>query len=88
MATKKQTIMWTACPTGFTTARDGSQKLKLSVFVAPRLETSALTGVLGEYPDFQGTTVGKNWASTVAGLSFKVETAPALGAVSREFDAT
>ncbi len=71
--------MWTALPNGFTKpdAR-GNQKLKLSVFLSPRLETTAPMGTLGEFPDFEHPSdAGVNWAATVNGLSFKVETSTA-----------
>jgi hypothetical protein len=69
--TKSQTIMWTALPTGYTAGRSG--KLRLSIFVSPRLETSAPMGVLGEFPDFASGVALQNWASVVATMSFDVE---------------
>ena len=46
---KRQTIIWTALPNGLT--KDG--KLKLSIFISPRLETkSGDDTFLGEFQDF------------------------------------
>jgi hypothetical protein len=63
---QKQTIMWTALPNGVTS---GGDKLKLSVFVSPRLETTE--GLprpqLSQFPDFL------NWTTKVQGVQFAVQ---------------
>jgi hypothetical protein len=66
--------MWTALPRGFTKpdAR-GNQKLKLTVFVSPRLETTTPMGYLGDFPDFSSGVAGTNWASIAGSMSFAVE---------------
>ncbi|HYF95367.1 MAG TPA: hypothetical protein VD969_24415 [Symbiobacteriaceae bacterium] len=69
---KKQTVMWTALPNGFATLPPGdgptaaAPRLKLSVFVSPRLMTNE--GMpkpkLSQFPDFV------NWPGT--GMTFSV----------------
>lgn len=63
---QKQTIMWTALPNGVTS---GGDKLKLSVFVSPRLETAE--GLprpqLSQFPDFL------SWSAKVQGIQFAVQ---------------
>ncbi len=63
---QKQTIMWTALPNGLTS---GGDRLKLSVFVSPRLQTTE--GLprpqLSQFPDFLG------WAAKVQGIQFAVQ---------------
>ncbi len=86
--------MWTALPNGFTKPDSrGNQKLKLSVFMSPRLETTAPMGVIAEFPDFEDfQQEGLNWAATSNGLSFSIETAanpaPVAGEVRQTFQAT
>jgi len=71
---RTETLMWTALPCGVG-ARDshGMQYLRLSVLLSPRLETTALSGVIGEFPDFSGATAGANWASLMGDVKFDVE---------------
>jgi hypothetical protein len=63
---QKQTIMWTALPNGLTS---GGDRLKLSVFVSPRLETTE--GLprpqLLQFPDFL------SWTAKVQGVQFAVQ---------------
>jgi len=71
--------MWTALPNGFIRNRDGSQTLKLSAFLTPRLESTALTGAfnLSDFPDFESVVVGgasANWTDIINGMQFDVET--------------
>ena len=82
--------MWTALPGGVGTADShGVQHLRLSVFLSPRLETSALSGVIGEFPDFSGATVGANWASLMGDVKFDVEFLTAgLAPVRRTIDSS
>lgn len=74
--TKKQTLLWTACPDGVTRADShGVQQLKLSAFVSPRLVAAALArgGVLEDFADFQDVVSGTNWADNIAAMHFKVQ---------------
>ncbi len=63
---QKQTIMWTALPNGLTS---GGDRLKLSVFVSPRLQTAE--GLprpqLSQFPDFL------NWTAKAQGMQFAVQ---------------
>jgi len=63
---QKQTIMWTALPNGLTS---GGDRLKLSVFVSPRLQTAE--GLprpqLSQFPDFL------SWTAKVQGMQFAVQ---------------
>src|SRR5689334_14758389 len=61
-----QTIQWVALPNG-STGEGAERKLRLSVFVSPRLRADAGRDVLSSFPDFQ------NWPTTVAPLAFQVE---------------
>ncbi len=80
---KKQRIMWTALPNGLVPG-SGGKKLRLSVFVSPKLEDDVSPGRLDHFPDFTSGQ-GVNWASLVNELSFRVEVmnnlAPALSDV-------
>ncbi|MFA5629382.1 MAG: hypothetical protein WC958_03935 [Dehalococcoidales bacterium] len=49
---KKQTIMWTALPDGAYSITGRLTNLRLSVFVAPRLETDDKNATLSAFPDF------------------------------------
>lgn len=86
--TTKQTIKWTVCPNGVRTLKDGTRMLRLSVYVSPQLETTAPSGVLGEYPDFMGATLGDNWASTVQSLQFSLMTSTGVGIAPLTFAAS
>lgn len=69
-----QTIMWTALPNGVIPAGGGrGARLKLSVHISPRLETSASMGVLGDFPDLESETPLVNWAATLGAMQFDVE---------------
>lgn len=68
---KKQRVMWTALPNGLVPG-SGGKKLRLSVFVSPRLEDDVSPGRLDHFPDFSNGA-GVNWASMVNGMSFQVE---------------
>jgi len=71
---RTETLMWTALPGGIgVTDSHGVQHLRLSVFLSPHLETTALSGVIAEFPDFSGSTAGENWASLMGGVKFNVE---------------
>ena len=63
---QKQTIMWTALPNGLTS---GGDRLKLSVFVSPRLQTteSLPRPQLSQFPDFL------SWPTKVQGIQFAVQ---------------
>lgn len=78
--------MWTALPNGFTKPDSrGNQKLKVSVYMSPRLETTAPMGVIAEFPDFEDFQVdGVNWAATSNGLQFAIETASTPAPVAGE----
>jgi len=76
---KKQTIMWTALPNGMITASpEGGARLRLSVFVSPRLQTNE--GLprprLSQFPDLL------DWPAKVAQMSFEVQfnTRPSVAA--------
>jgi len=72
--TRTETLMWTALPNGMgTTDSRGTQHLKLSVFLSPRLETSAPSGTIAEFSDFSGSNTYQNWAALVQALGFSVE---------------
>ncbi|MGD8968913.1 MAG: hypothetical protein PVI07_15515, partial [Anaerolineae bacterium] len=62
MATKMQQIIWTALPNGVE-----GDKLKLSVFVSPRLWASWTNPDLSQFPDFI------DWPHVVGKLQFEVE---------------
>ena len=66
----KQTVMWTALPNGVRTDKDGTQWLKVSAFMSPRLESDVKPLTLGAFPDFVTDRPGFNWASTAASLRF------------------
>lgn len=69
-----ETLMWTALPEGMgTTDSLGTQHLRMSVFLSPRLETTALSGAISEFSDFSGSSVYQNWAALVRTLGFSVE---------------
>ena len=70
MATS-QKVMWTALPNGLVPG-SGGKKLRLSIFVSPRLEDDVSPGRLDHFPDFSNGE-GVNWASLLNGLTFKVE---------------
>jgi hypothetical protein len=61
------TIIWTALPNGL--ARDGTQKLELSVFVSPRLQFDAgqATGTLATFGDFS------NWPARLSPGQFAID---------------
>ncbi len=69
----KQTVMWTALPNGVRSERGGSQKLRLSAFMSPRLESNVTPLWLASFPDFTSEDPAVNWASTVNAMSFRVE---------------
>ena len=48
---KTQTITWTALPNGIIQKREGT-KLRLSVFVSPRLQSDSKNDTLSSFPDF------------------------------------
>jgi len=67
---KKQTVMWTALPNGVTTSpQDGQPRLRVSVFISPRLQTDEglPNPKLSQFPDFV------DWPATVAGVQFAVQ---------------
>jgi len=71
---KKQTVMWTALPNGVVGSR-----LRLSVFVSPRLETDEIlpgntTPTLGQFPDFL------EWPEKTLEFSVRFDGSPALPA--------
>ncbi len=66
----KQTLTWTALPNGVFTDDDGVKKLRLSVFVSPRLQTDAAGAPnlpLSDYPDFL------DWPAKMAAAEFEVQ---------------
>jgi hypothetical protein len=67
---KTQTVTWTALPDGITASR-GTSKLRLSVFVSPRLQTDEKSPALSLFPDFA------DWPATLfsvdSGVSFYVQ---------------
>ncbi len=74
MPTRTETLMWTALPNGLSPMmEDGVTYLQMSVFLSPRLETTALSGNIVEFPDFVGSPAGTNWASRVAQAGFQVQ---------------
>jgi hypothetical protein len=61
----RQTIIWTALPQGFV-----GDRLRITVFVTPRLESPDATragATLADFPTFV------HWAETIKGVNFKVE---------------
>ncbi len=67
---KKQTIIWTALPNGMIIAPElGGARLRLSVFVTPRLQTneSLPRPKLSQFPDFL------DWPAEVAQMQFRVQ---------------
>jgi hypothetical protein len=60
-----QQVIWTALPNGISPA-GGVRKLKLSVFVSPRLSAPGVNPTLGHFPDFV------TWADKVKDLQFSV----------------
>jgi hypothetical protein len=48
---KTQTITWTALPNGIIQRKEGT-RLRLSVFVSPRLESDSKNDTLSSFPDF------------------------------------
>ncbi len=80
MATRTETLMWTALPNGIASADkiDPSPRMRLSVFLSPRLETSDPSGTLADFPDFfqravLGGAGGRTWPEVLSQLSFEVE---------------
>jgi hypothetical protein len=73
---RQQTVTFTALPNGMTS--DG--KLRLSVFIAPRLFTDEEPPVLARFPDFA------NFGATAAGMSFVVSFGVGHAAVTASFD--
>src|SRR5512138_3104724 len=63
-ATRKQTIIWTPLPNGFTP--DGT-KLKLSVFLSPRLVSDEAAPRLSGFPDWQ------SWPEAASAIGFVVK---------------
>ncbi len=71
-----QRIVWTALPNGAAQPKgtDSAPKLRLSVHVAPQLETAiGASGTLADYPDFASVLSPLNWADTLNSLTFQVE---------------
>ncbi len=67
---KRQTVMWTALPNGVSgTPGAGDARVRLSVFVSPRLETNegGARPTLSQFPDFL------NWPERVAEMQFSVQ---------------
>ncbi len=58
---KKQTIVWTTLPNGV-----NSDKLQLSIFIAPQLQSDAAKPTLSLFSDF------KNWPTRMKEASFKI----------------
>jgi hypothetical protein len=72
--TRTETLMWTALPGGMgPTDSHGVQHLRLSVFLSPRLETTAPSGLISEFPDFSGSRTYANWAALMQTVRFSVE---------------
>ena len=67
MASQQQTLTWTVLPNGIVGTPPAGLKLKLSVFIGPRLESSETSPrVLQDWPDFL------DWPASVAGATFKL----------------
>lgn len=67
---KKQEVMWTALPKGVIGPdEEGTKRLRLSVFVSPRLQTNEglPRPILSQFPDFL------DWPATVEGMEFSVQ---------------
>lgn len=62
---KKQKIIWTVLPNGYST--NDPAKLRLSVFVSPRLSSDSANPVLNEFSDFL------DWPTTLDPLAFSVQ---------------
>ena len=62
---KKQKIIWTVLPNGY--SQNDPSKLRLSVFVSPRLSSNTASPKLNEFSDFL------DWPATLAPLSFSVQ---------------
>jgi hypothetical protein len=65
------TLVWAVMPNGWVTASDGSNVLRLSIMLSPRLIGPANT-TLAAYPLFAGGDGTSNWAGTAKTLSFQV----------------
>ena len=70
----KETIIWTVLPNG---VRNGV--LKLSVFIAPRLEPMGSAPDLDSFPHFH------DWPATLAGISFEAVFEPTQGPTKQLF---